>query len=462
MSLLRLELWRACRNTAVRLGLSLLLVCFILALIYGKTQVERQSKIISELHTTIRESDEAYFKTRFKDDEQMGRVHYYLRRPTAHVPLPQAALSLGQRDLHSYHQSAWLRSLYSNLFDAGFENPGRTEAGHFDLAFVIVFFLPLVVIATTFDLLSGEKQGKTLPLLRSSHVPLHTILRTRLLARLILLSTVVLSFVATALLLVGAGAAAYLPWGLTIFGYILFWFGLCSIVISLAGSSARNAGLLLALWTLLAVIAPTLLNLLLPRKALENGAALTIRCRQVVNNGWDIDKAKTQTAAALRVPLYEQAHIPTERFTWAWYYAMHDAGDEAVEKMARTYFQGLKNKDEQAFHYSLLSPPVRVQLLFDKLAGTDQSSHLGYYRFVRRAREKFQAQYLPDVLQEKTIKQHDLLQLHDSLTVLEYRPDEPEDWGWAVAQLWLVALFTVLFGLHQLSLTEKRIRKRES
>ena len=457
MKIWSLELWRAWRDGTFRLGLSLFLFCSILALAYGSHQVQRQSKVLEKLPQLLRESNEVYFEARFKDDEDIGRAHYYLKQATAHQARPEAALSLGQRDLHSYHQSVGLRSLYTNLFDAGFENPSRSESGHFDLAFVLVYLLPLVVIASTHDLLAREVEGKTVSLLRASGYSLKKLFCLKMATRFFLSSALLALIVFGSLVWVGASLASFGPWLIVALGYNLFWFGISAVVVGFAWNSARSAGLLLAFWTFLTIICPALLNLLLPREATQSGAALTIECRQVVNNGWDEDKKHTKEAAEKRVSTYSSAPVEGEKFTWSWYYAMHDSADFSVEDKAAAYFRGLAEKDQKSFAYSLLSLPVRTQLLLDRLAGTDLRAHLDYYHHVIRTRELMQEAYLPRVFQGERLNKEQLLHLHDALDMVDFQPGAPKDFTRGALELWIVALLFVGLGWLKLGKLEQRL-----
>lgn len=462
MRLFRVEMWRTLKDSNLRLCLALFSFCCLLAVGYGCSQVRRQNQIADRLPQWVRESDEAYFETRFKEEEDIGRVHYYLRQPTAHRPRPEAALSLGQRDLHSYHQNVWLRSLYTNLFDAGFENPSRSVAGHFDLAFVLVYLLPLVIIASTHDLLAKETEGRTLPLLWASGSFLSTLFLFKLGTRCLLTSGLLTAIVTASLLWVGASVAVLPAWLAVVLGYNLFWFGLAALVVSLAWKAARSAGLLLAVWTLLTIVSPAFLNLLLPRQATQSGAALTIRCRQVVNHGWDSEKALARLEAQKRFAGYADAPLEGEKFSWSWYYAMHDAGDQAVEAQAHEYFESLRAKDERAFAYSLVAPPVRAQLLLDRLAATDLGAHLGYYQHVIEARKAMQKVSLPRVFSEEKLTKDELFRLHDQLPAVEFRPPAggPSDRG--IAELWWVALALVGLAWMRLGGLEQSLKRGDA
>lgn len=439
---------------------SALLLCLFIgaSFVYGRTLIARQKIVINDLDRLITESDQVYFQERFKDGEEVGRACYYLSQPTAHIPLPEATLSLGQRDLHSYHQIVRLRTLYAHLFDSGFSNPSQAAAGHFDLAFVLVFLLPLLVIALTFDTLSSDAERRTLPMLRANELPIGTLVAGRLAVRFALLAVLVSSLVASSLWACGAPLPTYPAWLSATLSYLLIWFSLAGLVCSRGWNSAMNAGALLALWTVLTVLGPALLNLALPRDAVKNGASITIRARQIVNDGWDTDKRKTAAVAEKLDPRYRDAPVVQEKFTWSWYFAMHDAGDAAVEEMAREYFQGLEQRYDRSLSWSLLFPPVRLQLLLDEFASTDLRTHLRYYQFVKEAREEMRTKFLPRVFSGETLSKNELLQLHEELPVRAFQPTRARLWSAGLFQLMGLSLCLAVFALLSLSRVEGRLK----
>ncbi len=458
MSWVGWEFRRALRSRAIVLCAVLLIVSAAAGYLYGRSQVARQLAVISELERLAVESDQVYFQERFKDDENIGRACYYLTQPTAHLPLPEASLSLGQRDLHSYHQVVRLRSLYANLFDSGFFNPSQAAAGHFDLSFVLVYLLPLLVIAVTFDVLSSDRERRTLPLLRASNIALGKLVLGRLLVRFLILGSLCAILVASSLLACGAPAGALLPWLLATLAYLAFWFSLATLVCGMGWSSARNAGALLGLWTLLTVLGPALLNLALPRDATRSGAAISIRVRQVINNGWDIDKETTAKAAIERDPRYRDAPVVQEKYSWSWYFAMHDAGDAAVEEMARNYFDGLEENYQRSVSWSLLLPPVRLQLLLDEFSATDLMSHMAYYRYVEESRLSMRDEFLPRVFQEEALSKKELLKLHQELGLKTFEPPRPAPWSRGLLEMGVLSGLLAVFSVLVLLQVENRIK----
>lgn len=448
-------------RTFLAVGLALLLISFV-ALAYGEVTLQRQNHVVEKLSTLVKSSDNAYFQARFGDSEEFGRAAYYFGRAVGHEPRPEAALSLGQRDLHSYHQIVRLRSLYANLFDGSFENPLSQVSGHFDLAFVMVFLLPLLVIVVGFDMLSRESEGRTLPLLRSSGVLVSQLLAIRFALRLFLFGSLVGSIVLVAGLSVGADWKIVACWLLLLGLYLLFWFSLTALVVSQAWTSARNAVTLLAVWVVLTLVGPSMLNLLLPKETTQSGARLTISARQKVNSGWDIPKSETRRDAETFDPAYRSAPEFGIPFNWAWYYAMHDVGDSSVAQQAQQYLNALGKREQRALEWSLLLPPVRLQLLLDQLSATDLQSNIDYLQYVGRSREAMRKQYLPLVFAEEKLSKDELLELHETLNEDRFQPrprvSSVAAYGWSIL---LLTLALTSLASWSISGIETRLRRRQ-
>jgi ABC-2 type transport system permease protein len=109
-----------------------------------------------------------------------SKVRFFLNYYAIDEPAPFARLSIGQRDVNAYYLQLNAQNLYLQLFRSEIANPRKLLAGNFDLSFVIIYLLPLLIIAFTYNLLSDEQERGTLPLLRIQPVPLHHIILCKL------------------------------------------------------------------------------------------------------------------------------------------------------------------------------------------------------------------------------------------------------------------------------------------
>lgn len=426
VTIVRFELKNLLTHPGVALAVVLVLLAGLYSLYYGRTEIEEQRGIVTRFPAMQGEIDSSYLKARFGKKEAAGRVAYYVTQPTGHQPGPWAPLSLGVRDLHPSVLGVRLLGLESQLYDSGFTNPTHSLYGNFDLGFVFIILLPLWIIGLGYNLISAEEEGGTLRLLSSTLIPLGWLVCLKWAIRLALVSAVAVSlllagFVYNGLPLVSAG-----PWLAVTLAYIVFWFALVALVVACRANSALNAAALLAAWLVLTVVAPASLNLatqaLLP---VPYGFEISLRQRQVTHGGWDLPKEETFAAVRER-HAEEWATCPTvtDRYTWAWYFAMHQVGDDAVADLSSTYRQRLRDRQLWAERSSLLAAPVNAQLMFDRLARTDLGTQLDYLDSVRQAHQHLKDVFYPLIFSETELSPADTAALRESIRPWVFTPSD--------------------------------------
>jgi ABC-2 type transport system permease protein len=189
-------------------------------------------------------------------------AHYAVLPPT-----PLAALTAGQSDLLPSVLPLAPASLPSLAGGSEPENPRRLLVGRFDAAFAVVFVFPLIVIALSYALLTGERERGTLALLLAQPLTLRTLLAGKLAPRVLILFgslglLAVLFILALAVLNVPGGVGTRLAlWLAVALSYTAFWFALAAAVVTRSGSSATHAMILVALWLALGMLLPTGINL---------------------------------------------------------------------------------------------------------------------------------------------------------------------------------------------------------
>ena len=80
-------------------------------------------------------------------------------------PGPLTALAVGQSDLLPYYYDVNIYTNESTFQQNGeVENPLNLMVGRFDLAFVVIYLLPLLILALSYNVLSEEREQGTLAL----------------------------------------------------------------------------------------------------------------------------------------------------------------------------------------------------------------------------------------------------------------------------------------------------------
>lgn len=386
--------FKAAKGLVLLTGLVLLVGLY--GIYYGTIETGRQRQHLAGLPALARHNVEE-LKGKFPGAADAGEIGYYHSTFAVHHPTPWASLALGQRDVNPYYVKLRLLGLQGQLYASENVNPAKALSGNFDLAFVLVYLLPLLIIALSFNLLSGEREQGILPLLLAQPVGPGLVVGAKLAFRLALVLVLALGLSA------GAMGWAQVPldgrvglWLALVGLYCLFWLGLAFVVTSWQRNSAFNAMALVGLWLGLVVLVPGLLNVYVSAaRPVPQGLALTIKQRQEIHGGWDEPKAETMNRFFALYPQWRDTATIKERFVWRWYYAFQHLGDEAVRPLVAAYTDGLRQRYELVNRLSWLSPAISAQTSLNALAGTDLPAHLAFQQSATRYHDALREFYYP-------------------------------------------------------------------
>ncbi|GAB3816909.1 ABC transporter permease [Pontibacter rugosus] len=375
---------------------TLILVAGLYGIYYGTTAIERQRENIAALDV-LTEHNVEEMKLKFPGEADAGDIGYYHSTYAVNYPDSWASLSMGQRDVNPIYIKLRLLNLQSQLYDTDNVNPLKVLAGNFDLAFVLVYLFPLLIIGLCFNILSAEKEQGTLPLLLSQPISLPLVVGAKLTFRLMIVLglALLLSVVAMVWGQVIADVRLFI-WLSVVILYCLFWFGIAFVVAALQKNSAFNAVSLLGVWLLLTIIIPALLNVYVAvKQPVPQALDLTIKQREVVHGGWDKPKQETMKKFFALYPEWTDTTEIQGRFAWRWYYAFHHLGDVAVEALARDYKESLLARHKLVEELNLISPPVNVQGILNAMAGSDLPAHVAFLQSATAYHDALREFYYP-------------------------------------------------------------------
>lgn len=194
-----------------------------------------------------------------------GFSQYFIFKHAMKPHLPLSPLAAGVSDIAPSRVPIKLNTVFG--FDEGydFENPRGLSLGRFDMAFVLAVLLPLSLILIFGLMGSFERDRGMMRLIAAQSASPRSWMASRLAAILTCVMPVAVLELLVALLAAGAlpGAALseLLAAILLLVGYILFWSGICALVLSRLPGSAQALGQLTAVWTILVVGLPLFLSL---------------------------------------------------------------------------------------------------------------------------------------------------------------------------------------------------------
>jgi len=405
-TIISLELRQLWRSPTVITGLVLLCAASAFAVYHGKTVIDRQRLAIAESAALQDEQHRAILVAQ-PSSANAGDQLYYLFFHTVHEPSAWAPLSLGQRDLQPFNLKVRLLALQGQLYDSDVVNPLLAAFGSFDLAFVIVFIVPLFVIALTHNVLSSERELGTWSLIRSQPTSPRRLLLLKLGIRaLAALAPVLLIVIGSTWALALAGDMRLLAIVALVIVYVLFWAGASLIVVAWRRSSDISLVTLLGVWIVTAILGPALVNVVAGlRYPLPDALELTVRQRQGYHEAWDRPLAETMKRFYQRYPEWRDVPVAEDRYSNAWYYAMQQRGDDLAAPAAAEYREMQTRKLEWTGRALLLFPPALLQSALNAIARTDLESHFAYLDSVGAYHEALKRHFFATIFTDASVGQ---------------------------------------------------------
>ena len=322
-------------------------------------------------------------------------------RTVALDPGPLAGLSVGQSDLLPFYYDV---SIYTNeqsfLQNGEVENPLNLMVGRFDLAFVLVYLLPLLVLALTYGVLSGEREQGTLALTLSQPVSARAVVATKLLFKALLVIGLALGVsLAGAALSGGLEAPAHLAlWCSTVVVYALFWFGLAAWINTLGRGSSWNATVLVGTWLALVVVIPAGVNI-------AAGLLHPIPSRvEMISTAREASNAAVNQRSEL-LARYLEDHpemaggvVADVAGTAALAWAATDEVNRQLEEVAVRYDARLADQRALVRRYRFLSPALLAQEVLNEASGTGDARFARFEDQVRAFAEEWRSFFVPAIL----------------------------------------------------------------
>jgi ABC-2 type transport system permease protein len=302
-------------------------------------------------------------------------------------PAPAAALAVGRGDLDPFTSRVTMLTGRHKLFSQWqLANPLTLLAGRFDLAFLVVYLFPLLIVALTYNVLSSEREQGTLVMVLSQPVRLRTLLAAKIGVRgLAVLAAAGIVTAAASFFVIDFGApgawTALAAWLAATALYGAFWFGLSLWVNAAGRSSAANAVALITLWVALVVVAPVLLNLgVAAMHPLPSRLALLQSTRAIEN--------ETSRAATKLLDRFYSDHpelVPdADRMHYLRSgYAVRQEQERRLLPEVVAYERQLRAQQGAIDRWRFASPAVLTSEVLAGIAGNDRTRFLAWQDAVR-------------------------------------------------------------------------------
>ncbi len=457
-TLIRYEAKAFLRNKFQLVLLALIMAIGLYAIYAGISEINSQKDTIKTLIILEQEEFRAY-KNKLNNQttsEERSFEHQIASSPAFawyrhgyHAFLPPrnlAPLAIGQRDLFRYYYRLTGMSLYYQLFENELANPVNLMTGNLDLAFVIIYLFPLLIIAFCYGLYSNEKERGTLSLLSVQAVSIRRIMTIKLLFYFILVTSMAITLSVVGVFSSGVCWTAdfflvVLSWLLVVSAYCAFWFALLYLITSLLKSSAFNAMFGAGCWLMFIIIIPALLNILVVTKyPLSSTTLAGLTRRTGLENEDDEEESKEiiMEYLALKPEMKGCEKLIRNNIiakAYASYTTLKDIKSRAV---VTQYDAQVARRAAWAAKYSWFSPAVFTNEALVNITGNNLDEFLQFQESLSDFHSEIKEFYFSRLFWDKSIN------LDDYRNIPVYSiPKEKIQWVLVLKSLGITALLAV-------------------
>lgn len=362
------------REASWWVGLALLLVCVFYAWSNGNSFRElRSDQVAAEIATAEEHLERERAAVAVGEPGGFsGRAGS--ARTVALAPAGRLSdFAIGQSELYPFRADVSPFRRLDDLFRRyQLESPLTLLSGRFDLSFVAVYLLPLLVIALSYNLLSTEREQGTLPIAMSQPISALQMLDAKLVARIALVLGP-FALLAAAAFVASADFSherlvLFVLWLSAAIAYGLFWIGVVAFVNALGRSSESNAVILACVWLMLVVVVPGALNVLV-----STATPTPSRLAYVTEMRRATAEASQSSGELLAAYYEDHPELAAEEMQGGFlpaYFAQQREVERRVEPIVDDFESRLGAQQRLVRATSVLSPAVLLQESFNDIAGT--------------------------------------------------------------------------------------------
>lgn len=319
-------------------------------------------------------------------------------------PSPLGFTAIGQSDLLRSKIGVSVLSKQGTKEDKqGFENPLSLLSGRFDLAFVIVYLLPLLILALSFNLISSERENGTLQMVLSQPVSLARFGMAKLFHR-VLIVTVLVSVVSVLGMFLSSDSSSskgfwlsVLLWLPAVFLYTTFWFGLALLVNSFGRSSATNAVVLGGCWIAFVLVLPSLVNAMVTTIYPMPSRVDEINEIRSVNLDIRRDGTRLLNEFYQDHPELAPRNDASDRAFTLKYLTIQQQLKQRLATVEDRFNAQLERQQRTVDRTTFISPAIAMQESLNQIAGTDTSRYQLFRTQAREYAAAWDATFLPPI-----------------------------------------------------------------
>jgi ABC-2 type transport system permease protein len=397
MSSIVREAWFLLRDRAAHVWVTIAFAAASLAVVFGLNEVTAQHETIERLKV----ADKIEQAVALENHRDWGSAAYYTFHLTYDEPSEFAFAALGQRDASPWKHRVRMLALEGQIYETDAANPDFALIGRFDFAFVIAMIAPLLLILLLHDLRAVERANGRFELISVTSATGTGIWFTRAALRVAALALALLIPLWIGGVMSGAGIGPLLLASLVTLLHLGFWWAVTAWLNTKGWTAPVNLTALMGIWLALAIVAPAAMQKGIDAAVtIPDGGDIILTQREAVNDAWDLPVSATMEPFLERHPEWEDYTEMESTFEWKWYYAFQQVGDQTAEPLSLAYRAGRDQRDALSAALSWLSPPAKVERVFQSLARTDTKAAADYEASVRAYHANLRGYYYPGLFRD--------------------------------------------------------------
>lgn len=344
-----------------------------------------------------------------KDTSAVGKntglaavVNYRLPQNALWPPKPLQALAIGITDIQPFYYQVQTTVNDQEPSNIPVNNPVRLFAGNFDLAFVWLYLLPLLVIAFCYPLYAEEKETGTAALLKVQQISLRNLIGYKLLFRASIISSLVLALNLIGFIAApgsGGNAISYIWWCTITQLYLLIWCAFSWAIVCCKWSGTITALLLTGCWLVAVMVAPALVNIyVLVNHPIPLHSELASLQRHESEEIWALPPHALVDSFNATHPQYAYSSNPAKdtvhgsnRFFAGYHYLL----EKRVGKAAEVRDNQVNTRNQYFEKLAAFDPVLHTQQLFNQLAGTRLQDYHSYHKQVTEFQQQWKSFLYP-------------------------------------------------------------------
>ncbi len=402
-----------------------------LSLYNGSVWFESQKKTVEQ----ISQMKMSHLQTYLKDYREYNKTHEVagldgpanpivmnFKRVYPVKPLsPLMVLCTGQSDLYGFYNIFTGLEENTLLFENEIINPLNLLLGKLDWTFVLIYIIPLFIIAASYDLYARESELGTLRIILTQHISLKELLLAKLSYRFFVLTVSFVIFTLLGILFFQSDLLKAEPeWVLlaliVAMVYIGLWMAVCLFINAFLKEAILNGVVLTLLWMAILFMVPSAINTITTNKfPVPSRAINLLKSRQHAEY---LDNRREQTLQSYLdiYPQFRPANIKdsTKIAFIDWYPGFLSWQHDMIKSKDRFEIQidsVLTRQEDFVNTTAYIAPSVWVSQTLQFISHTDLASFQQYKSSLREFSRKWRLFVAGKIMLRQKIREQDFFYL---------------------------------------------------